>query len=83
MIIRHLRWSGLNAGFTTNGVMRAFIQRPSYGNTSKWILYDPNNNKVSEHHSIDVLKERADYLFEIGHLKPKAEDYCPECGELL
>ena len=83
MEIRHLRWSDINIGYTTNGVMRAFIQRPSHWNTSKWALYDPNNNKVSEHHSIDVLKERADHLFEIGVLKPKAEERCHECGSLL
>ena len=83
MIIRHLRWSNLNIGYATDGVMRAFIQRPSYGNTSKWILYDPNNNKVSEHHSIDVLKERADLYFEQGRLKMKTEPHCYECGALL
>lgn len=73
MIIRHLRWDMFNLGRTTNGQIRARLERR--WDHKMWLLLDNDRNQISEHHSTEVLKKRAEHLFETGYLKLTVKEH--------
>ena len=80
-MIHHLSWlhyhNGHCRGFTTNRTHRAtIVPRRRHPADPIHQLRDANDHLLSEHISVDELKKRAEWRFDLGELPLRDQEDC-------